>query len=423
MSVRKIGTVPLCGMMIGAVLGSGIIILPPLARGLAGAWAVPAWGLVAAMGLAFAWFFSRLGVLFPGEGGAAEAVARALGPGARRLCACALIGAVLFGPAAVLLTIVDCLPPEVRPGPGLGRCLAALAALALCLGLHLAGLRAMSRVSLVLAGTSTALLLAGSLAVLAGGAPTSGPLPGGPLPDFEPGAMGQTLLLLFWAVVGWEVVGNFGAEVRDPRRTVPRAACIAAVLIGLTDVAVAAALEVAGQRAVGNGSLAPGGDLGVAALLVPLFGRAAPWVMAGLTLALCLTTILTFVGAVARLMASLAREGVLPRLLDRRNARGVPVWAVLGCSASHAAQVGLAGLGWVDVGGIVAVADGFFLVNALVGTLAAMRLFPGLGDRAAALALSLGLAAVLAQSGWPVLAAAGGLALWSLAPRDRSCSV
>lgn len=398
MSQRKIGTLSLCCMMIGSVLGSGIIILPPLALESAGEWAMAGWVLTALFGVAFAYVFAKVGTLFPGEGGAASAVERAFGPWAKRLAACTLSGAVLFGPVAVILTITRYLPPGVMPESPWGRALVGAAIQAACATLILSGLRNVGRFAMGLAAAATALLLTGSLVVLAYHAG-----PPAPLPPFDGPAMGHTLLLLFWAVVGWEVVGNYGGEVADPERTVPRAAVIAAIVIGLVSLAVAAGLQY--------GRLPAGGGFGVTGLLHPLLGPASAWVMAGLTTGLCVTTYLVIVGAVSRLLAHLSRESGLPDALDRRNRHGVP-WVAVGLyTAVHLCQFGLVGAGVLDLAGLVAISDGFFLANALLGTLAAARLFTAPLPRITAMLLSAAVFAVLLQAHWQVLTAIGCLAL------------
>ena len=42
----------------------------------------------------------------------------------------------------------------------------------------------------------------------------------------EPARFGYGLLLLFWTVVGWEIIGNYSAEIRDPGRTIPRSVAL-----------------------------------------------------------------------------------------------------------------------------------------------------------------------------------------------------
>ncbi|MEF2230711.1 MAG: hypothetical protein V3571_07270, partial [Pseudodesulfovibrio sp.] len=120
-----------------------------------------------------------------------------------------------------------------------------------------------------------------------------------------------------------------------------------------------------------------------------------------------------FVGGVVRLVAHLAQDGALPRALDRRNARGVPVIAVIAYTAVHLFQIFLVSRGVLDLAGILALSDGFFLANALLGALAAVRLFTRPLPRAVAVVLCLGLASVLSHSRWPVLAGIAAMAAFA----------
>jgi len=378
-----------------------------MAIAVAGDWALVGWALISLFGIALAYVFARIGILLPGEGGAANAVEYAFGPAAKQFSAYALICALFFGPAAVVLTIVTYLPPEIAPQTELGQAVAGGIIQVVCAGLILSGLRNMSRITLVLASSATGLLLTGAGLVLVfhSQAPTA-------LPEFDSGTMGYTMLLLFWAVVGWEVVGNYGDEVVDPRRTVPRAAILAACIIGLVFMAVAAGLQY-GQFPVEAGH-------GVAALLYPLFGVYAPWVNAAMTAGLCMTTYLVVVGAVSRLVAHLSQETGLPDVLNRRNCFGIPWVVITGYTCIHLFLFCMVGAGFFDLAMLVAVADGFFLTNALLCTVAAVRIFSSPLPKGIAGILSLGILAVLLQSHWQVIVVIGFLAFWVMTKARRS---
>ncbi|NHZ48400.1 amino acid permease, partial [Desulfovibrio sp. XJ01] len=118
MRSAQLGPWLLAGLIVGPVLGSGIIILPPVVLGVAGAWALPAWLVMIAVGVVFALVFGELSVLFPGDGGVSVAVGHAFGPQGRRLASLYLVVAVLFGPVAVLLTGVRYLPLGGLPPVG-----------------------------------------------------------------------------------------------------------------------------------------------------------------------------------------------------------------------------------------------------------------------------------------------------------------
>lgn len=406
MSQRKIGTLALCAMCTGSILGSGIIILPPLVIDTVGEWAIAGWTLTALFGVAFAYVFAKVGTLFPGDGGASTAVERAFGPGAKRLASYALMSATLFGPPAVMLTVADYLPPALAPATPAGRFFLVGGLLATCAGLVLIGLKNMSRASVLLAVSATALLLLGSWLTFAfhSHAPR-------PLPMANGKAMGHALLLMFFGIVGWEIVGNYGNEVRAPQRTIPRAALLSSCIVGLVFLSVGAGMQY--------GTFPPAAGHGVTVLLHPLFGRFSPWLMAAMVAALCITTYIVFAGGVARLAAHLGEHGGMPAFFGKRNRFGAPVNAMASYTAVHISLVGLSCLGVVNVADFLAVADGFFMTNALLGTLAAARLFHAPVPKLAAVLLSIGILSVLAQAHWPVLAAVGLFSALTLWPRLR----
>ncbi|WP_353116721.1 APC family permease [Nitratidesulfovibrio sp.] len=444
MRSAQLGPWLLAGLIVGPVLGSGIIILPPVVLGVAGPWALPAWLVMIAVGVVFGLVFGELSVLFPGDGGVSVAVGHAFGPEGRRLASLYLVVAVLFGPVAVLLTGVRYLPLGGMPPVGV-----AYGLLLVCAGLMLRQVASLGRVALVLSSVSAGLLFAGGVATLGDAAGTlwkgtGGGMVGGmaafalPAPDWS--MLGHALLLLFWIVVGWEVVGNYSAEVRNPRRTIRKAVIRALAAVTAVDVAVAGGMQWLAVRnaapALGSapgvigapGAVDAAGGFtvpqdGVAALLTPLFGAWGGPVLGALALALCATTYLMFVGGVARLAASLAADGILPRVVGLRAATGAPAGGIGMLCGAHMVVLAAVGRDVIDVTGLVALADGFLLANALCGVLTAVRLLRGpLRWGAAGLALVLG--AVLAHAAWWVLGVVAGLAVWmyrARVPRIGGC--
>ncbi|WMW64807.1 amino acid permease [Nitratidesulfovibrio liaohensis] len=471
MRSAQLGPWLLAGLIVGPVLGSGIIILPPVVLGVAGAWALPAWLVMIAVGVVFALVFGELSVLFPGDGGVSVAVGHAFGPQGRRLASLYLVVAVLFGPVAVLLTGVRYLPLGGLPPVGV-----ACGLLVVCAGLLLRQVASLGRVALVLSSVSAGLLFAGGVATLgdaagalwrgAGGSMATSAMPGGPMSGVMSGGLsgsmsgaeilsaftlpapdwamlGHALLLLFWIVVGWEVVGNYSAEVRNPRRTIRKAVIRALAAVTAVDLAVAGGMQwlavrgaaspvfgtsgesgalgasasvgATGTMTVTNAAGAIGGIVvppdGVAALLTPLFGTWGGPVLGALALALCATTYLMFVGGVARLAASLGADGILPRAVGLRARTGAPAGGIGLLCGAHVVVLAAVGRGVIDVTGLVALADGFLLANALCGVLTGVRLLRGpLRWGAAILALVLG--GVLAHAAWWVLGVVAGLAVW-----------
>lgn len=382
---KRLGPVALSGLMIGPILGSGIIILPPLVYGVAGNWALPAWLLMSLIGFFFAIIFGRLGVLFPGDGGVSNAIEVACGTDMKKLASYYLVGAVCFGPVAVMLTAAQFLNLNVN---------LPLAAMILtcCSGcLLLRNINSIGRVAFVLSYLSAGTLFIGGVVTLVFHRKmTSGPW------DFSVDAFGYSLLLLFWTIVGWEVIGNYSGDIKNPEKTVRRAVVFCASIIALVSLTVAAGVQMAD----------PGlsaGVLDVTVIIRPIFGGLSGQVMGLLAVSLCITTYLMFVGGVARLVASLAFEGHLPEILSTRSASNAPAAAIAVLTLVHLMILLLTWQGLIQVEGLIALADGFFIANAVLGLVAAIKVIDQLVLRLASGVLILMFLAILFHASTLVL--------------------
>ena len=84
---KKLNAVTLSGLMIGPILGSGIIFLPPLAYKNLGEHAIFAWIIIMLMGVLFAYVFSKMNAAARDNQGASMIIAETLGKRAGALSA------------------------------------------------------------------------------------------------------------------------------------------------------------------------------------------------------------------------------------------------------------------------------------------------------------------------------------------------
>ncbi|NTW41152.1 MAG: APC family permease, partial [Cellulomonadaceae bacterium] len=130
----------------------------------------------------------------------------------------------------------------------------------------------------------------------------------------EPGSTGggwygtlQGAGLLFFAFAGYARIATMGEEVREPRRTIPRAILIAlTVVVAIYGVVALMLLTVLGAQATG-GSSAPLAD----AVRAGTWTWALPVVQVGAAAA-CLGAILGLMAGVGRTALAMARHGDLP---------------------------------------------------------------------------------------------------------------
>ncbi|ASB87840.1 amino acid permease [Bacillus sonorensis] len=361
MREKKLGPLLLSGLMTGPILGSGIILLPPMVHDIAGDYAIFAWLLMMGTGFLFAWIFAKLSIEYPNDAGVAYAAEKAFGPYIRNLAVFYFIMAASFGPAAVLMTAgeyIQSLAPDAPfSAEAYGLALFIICLIVLCFDISFVG-----KVSFVCSSAAAVVLLGGSL--------TSIPyFREGPLVDgsFQIGDFGRGMLLLFWALVGWEMIGNYSMEVKDRKKTITRAVILSSLMVTVIYLATAGAAQWIDPGRFESGRLK------LAMMLTPLFGPFALPVIAALTSVLCLSTYLLVVGGASRLISSQARGILACRTKDNK-----PLAALCLIFIIHAIVFGCLFYQLINVETLVAIANAFFICNSLCGLAAAYRLLPGL---------------------------------------------
>lgn len=117
----------------------------------------------------------------------------------------------------------------------------------MCSFILLKNISSISKVSLVLSVAVALILLIGSITVLLGYTK-----------DFVPQTLptvnefGKTILILFWAVVGWEVIGNYSNEVKDIKKTINRAVIFSFLLVNLVYFLVSLAMQTIDVSSLAN---------------------------------------------------------------------------------------------------------------------------------------------------------------------------
>ncbi len=390
---RKIGLLLLSGLMIGPILGSGIILLPPMAYNKLGTGSLWAWIIIMGLGALFAMIFSKLSMIYPGDGGMTIAIEKAFGKRTKLYASLLMISAVSFGPTAVMLTAAEYL--NKVPGlTGLAKPLIALVLVLASAILLRRNIQFVSTVSFVLS-SAIAIVLVLSAGLVIG----SGPIEVAPLGTVNPLELGQVVLLLFWAIIGWEIVGNYSEQVKDIQKTIPRATVLSIVVITATYLMIGLAIQAFPQ----------GVDLSLVEILSPVFGSWSIGVLALLVTGLCLTTYLLIVGALGRLVYALSAEGYLPRVFNTKNQHDIPMNGVLYFTVLHTVVLVSALAGVLDIEAIVGIANGFFLLNAVIGLVASVKVIPSPLFKVAAIVLALSLLWILSFSTWVIYLAFVGV--------------
>ena len=319
------GAQPQIGLALGtalyvaSVLGTGILLLPTLAARAAGPASLVAVAAVLLASVPLAAAFAALATRHPDSGGVATSVRLALGPTAARMTGYWFFFGVCVGSPVVALLGAQYVVAMLG-GAQWHVYLVGAALLVPSLVTNAVGLRLAGPVQLALTGALVVLVVGVVLVSLPAADPAN-------LTPFAPHGwvgVGTAASLYVWAFAGWEAVTHLAGEFRDPRRTIPRATAIALVVVGVAYLALQyVTVTVLGPDAASSD--VPLMDLVDVGL--PGVGRVAVAVVAAIV---TLGVLGTYVGAFAKLGASLGRDGDLPRWVARgAQPGGVPRRALL----------------------------------------------------------------------------------------------
>jgi amino acid efflux transporter len=296
-----LGLVQGTALYVAAVLGTGILVLPGLAASAAGPASIGAVLVVFLLSIPLAGTFAALAARYPDAGGVASYVRRSLGQTWARMAGYWFFFGVGAGAPVVAMLGAEYVVAIV----GADRSSVLWVALAIFVppfAANFFGLRVSGAVQLVL----TAALLFVVVGVVSVAFPSADPANFQPFLPHGWGGVGTAISLFVWAFAGWEIGTHISGEFRNPRRVIPIATAIALVIVGaaylaLQYVTVAVLGESAGAGQVPLLDLVANSTLGIGPLLVAVIAAIV-----------ALGVLNVYLGAFAKLGASLGRDGDLP---------------------------------------------------------------------------------------------------------------
>ncbi len=353
---RKLNTFTLSGLIIGPVLGSGVILLPPLLFNTVGNYSLLIWLIISILGFAFALVFGKLAILFPGDGGVSLATKEAMGKKYQLLTSFYLIFAVFFGPVAVLLISAKFLQEYFI---GVDPAIIAFGVYIITYLLLLVKIDFLGKLMLVVTSLITIIFLFSSIYILFKVDNFVFVLP-----IFELQEIGYSFLLVFWAIVGWEVIGNYSNDVKS-KQTLTSAVIFSAFVVSLVYILLASAI------CFGEFEYKSTEAFKLIWIIEPIFQKYSKILLVTISSILCVGTLILFVGGVARLISSLK----LTSYSSKHISTGSPIGALNILAFIHIIVLILVYLDIFNISSLVAFADGFFLGNAIIGLITAIILF------------------------------------------------
>lgn len=297
-------------LYLSSVLGSGVLVLPGLAAQKAGPASLVAWVALSLISYPLAYTFASLSARRPESGGVYSFARESLGPGAANAVGWLFILWYVTGAPAVTVVAASYLAYAFP----LARTEIFLIAAILTLGAFLVNYRGIvvsSRVQLAVIIAIVGLLVTAVVA----SAPSINPanftpfFPNGFVP------IGVSAALIFWSYLGYENVSNVAEEFKNPKKDFQRSILFSVVVIGLLYISVAVA--TIGTRAyAAGGSVAP-----FAVMLSNALGIYGAVGTAILAVIIIFGTMNAYTTGISRVIYATAKDGGLPKLLDRVNSK------------------------------------------------------------------------------------------------------
>ena len=316
---RQIGPFMGIGVVITALLGTSLFVVPAMSATVAGPWAPAAWITITVIMIPIAFTFGELGKRHPHAGGTSHYLGLAFGRRWENFAAWLFLAVLPTGlpPAAYFAAsyLAQLLPESAAKVEWLS-----FAVVLFLLCLTLLGIRASAMMQTLIALTACALfaglLVAADIRLETAAADA--------IADADIRGYFNAIAVIFWAFVGVEAVAHLGSEFRKPERDYPVSVIAGILIVGL--VYLVAVLVVLSYETYGNDAT---DSASMALVFSALFGDAGRRFSSIMAFLSCMAVMNIYFLGFTRMIYSMAVNGVLPPALGKINRRGVPMRASL----------------------------------------------------------------------------------------------
>lgn len=297
-------------LYIGAVLGSGILIIPGLVAEVSGPASLLAWGLMAVVVLPMALTMGLLSSKYPNAGGVSYFVSKAFNNHVGSLIGWFFLMSVVVGAPVLALTGAGYLCLAV----GLNdtyRLIIAIVILSAGLITNYYGMKITGQIQVAVVLTIVAVLSI----TIAGSLPHIDPANFVPFMPYGWLSVGQAATILFWCFIGWEAISHISGEFENPEKEAVRGAVIAAVIISV--IYFMTAFVVVGTHSYGPNI----SDVSLMYIIKTYFGPYGAVLAGFAALFICIAPAIAYIGATSRLAYSLSVTGYAPKALSRLSTK------------------------------------------------------------------------------------------------------
>ena len=292
-------------LYIGAVLGSGILIIPGLVAEVSGPASLLAWGLMVVVVLPMALTMGLLSAKYPDAGGVSHFVSKAFNAHIGSLIGWFFLMSVVIGAPVLALTGAGYLWAALGLND-IYRLFIAVAILSAGLITNYYGMKITGQIQVAVVLTIVAVLsvtIAGGLAHINFNYFV-------PFMPYGWLSVGQAATILFWCFIGWEAISHISGEFKNPEKEAVMGAVIAAVVISV--IYFLTAFVVVGTHSYGANI----SDVSLMYIIKTNLGPNGAVIAGFAALFICVAPAIAYIGAASRLAYSLSITGYAPKLLS-----------------------------------------------------------------------------------------------------------
>ncbi|MGF9908382.1 APC family permease [Brevibacillus porteri] len=351
-------------LYIGAVIGSGVLLIPGLAAEKAGPASILAWLAMSILVLPMAITMGLLSARYPSSGGVSTFVRTAYGDRFGNMVGWFFLLSVPIGAPILSVTGANYIAILLNWSESQVYAAAALLLFAVLM-MNIVGLHVAARVQTIVVSLIITILI---LAVVAS-------IPHASVTHFTPFmpngwlSVVQAAGLMFWCFIGWEAVTHLSEEFVDPAKNAIRGVLWSAGIVALLYFAVA--FMTVATHSYGVGISAASLSVMVQLSLGPIGG----WIVAVTALFICIATANAYIGAASRIAYSLAQEKIAPRWFGILHAKyRTPTGGLLFLCLCFVVVLGVLYFDVIDLSRLIELPNATFFATYIGGCLAGVRL-------------------------------------------------
>lgn len=351
-------------LYVGAVLGSGILILPGVAAELSGPASLLAWALMGILVVPMALTMGLLSARYPDAGGVASFMAKAFNPKIGSLFGWFFLLSVVVGAPVLALTGAG----YICSAAGLGdifRLIIAVAILSVGIILNYIGMKITGQVQVAVVLTTIIVIIV----TIIGSFVTIDQANFFPFIPYGWESVGHSSAVIFWCFIGWEAISHISGEFENPKRDAVLGTLIAAVII--SSLYFLTAFVVIGTHSYGPAL----SDVSLMHIITTSFGQSGAFIAGLAALFICMAPAIAYIGAASRLAYSLATNGFAPKFMARRSEKfQTPLGGLLFLSGCFTILILVFSTRIVTLSTVIQIPSGSFILTYIGGCAAGIFL-------------------------------------------------